>query len=58
MRSKYYSSHAGMLTYLAQEFRTAATVELDGRRYTAYAELLDRIISDLTTDSERSHQNS
>lgn len=42
-----------MLTYLAQEFRTAATVENDGRRYAAYAELLDRIACDLLTDDER-----
>ncbi|MHA1566417.1 MAG: hypothetical protein ACTSX7_13980 [Alphaproteobacteria bacterium] len=53
MRSKYYSSHAGMLSYLAQEFRTAASIEHDGRRFTAYADVLDRIISDLTTEEER-----
>ena len=53
MRSKYYTSHAGMLSYLAREFRAAASIEDDGRRFTAYADVLDRIISDLTTGEER-----
>ena len=52
MRSKYYTSHAGMLSYLAQEFRTAASIELDGRRFAAYAAVLDRIVSDLTVGDD------
>ncbi len=52
MRSEYYISHAGMLSYLAREFRTAASMEHDGRRYAAYADVLDRIVSDLMTSED------
>lgn len=45
--SRYYISHAGMLQYLSQEFRSAARVELDGGRFSTYASLLDRIADDL-----------
>ncbi len=54
MKSKYYTSHAGMLSYLAQEFRTAASVEIDGRRFIAYADVLDRIVNDLTAGEDES----
>ena len=42
----HYACHAGMLLYVSQQFRDAAQAEHDPR-FSAYADMLDRIVGDL-----------